>query len=1481
MKYEIFLNSIKSFDYFSRVISIKFYLDDKFKKFQPIQMLRLTQKDYNFFLLCSFIKTPPPDSTKLVKAVQTFRSKLSLKWLDLVLEDENPVECLKYVWLVLFKISTHEDATVRVSVYNAIGGLLFTMLPFSPHHIMNSFSEATQEYKITTRASICIVSSFLYICHFISPSDLEDFVTNTPVIPHFGVDVSSFIQYIPKFVRLMKPLDVQFHKVLLRSLLSSFGRKPNHDFVKSVVSLVALNPEVLIKDLMEFIISNSLNQTILAIGPQILLNDNIFELLSENYISQFLDASLSVLSNTESILSDFEQACGTLSILCNRYKGEKLENLKEKIKKNTLQDDGLTLKEYPKHFNRLLLQLPTPIEDLQINPNDLNSIKCAKINALVNYARKTDDRKPVLLMLSKLNDFTPSGDVLTSLINSMQPLFPLLLQKNFDVENFRKENKILSDLLRSILIRNDMTWLQKVSVLNLLLSIGIDLGNKLIEDFESIVIPLILEFACSPQNELSSVATSTLGQFVNLNNVSVVKSFLWSVNYFDPMSALPFIVILNIIADSLGHEELTEFCGIVCELIIFYPNEPEIAGNAFNFLEKCHFYEDVPNAVISACIDWITRLYLSITQNSSKVSSPLKNEPLTPLISTVETDVVASDLLDIRFKLLPLLYCYKFFISLKGILSPYCLLFTKELTRIFPDAIIPTLLNIPLANIKSDFAEMPEMICSILKSAKTLETASDCCEFLFNFASNECLLSQKDLVQFFVKNPKVVDGKYLYQFYRFLMKVNPSKSDELLSIITGKLDDVNLAIFEMKLGTFSIEKFKKFRETIKFEDWPETVLHFFKEHSKLSSEESTEKENDFDFMEELNDEQLALLDFPHFSFFFHNKERFIVDPQVYENYTKHHRHFLMKLEFHYVEKKFTFKPLEEAISKEPTFLTQILNSLNNNGQITATSDALVRSFFMHTKFRVTQKVIDDIIGQINSPQAATLLVQYTDKFKFTVTDEQFLSLIRSIQKVEYNESEFESFLIVVAKKLSKEKINEFEELLSDKKKTASCLDFPSSLKLWYDADNYLNELRSELFLNGEEVVIKSKKLRTFSKILSQSPKFDGNELFSFLSTVILPSIPTCSSSSKKLISILRVLNESVTLHKKEVPPQFLKELIEKITSLQSSSIPLVFHEFSMLFSVLFEISEHTELFTFCESFDKVVTKTAVFIVPQSVALSRYSDHLVSNRVTKSGLNDQLSIEIPSQRLHVIRAIDTLLNNRSYWPLMVQVLSNVVKTYQEFSNRPFFDQALVKFSTILSSDVNFESVRNVFTQKILPFFFVEPRQPSFAVFAEAASVATQQIAPPLPIYSSFIERIVKTKPIEPNAGHYYREFVQWLLKYEKDPVRRSDILLEELSVMQKIYAADPSIENSEGLIEAIHQPSEGIDVILLLFGKVAVLNISRLQIVVLIHKYYRNASQEERENCRAIFESLSDSYGPETAKAIKMVLDGKPFEAALC
>ena len=1379
-------------------------------------MLRVTTYDYNFYQMVAFIQQPTADTTRLVKSIQLFRSRLSLKWFE-QFADDDPIECLTAVWLTLLKLSTHDDATVRISVYNAIGGLLFALLPFSPIVIMRSFSNAIQQHKVTSRASIAIISSFLYICHSISPSDLDNFITAAPVIHHFGVDVSNFIQHIPKFIPLMAPLDLQFHQLLLRSLLSSFGRNPNHDFVKSVVLLVDLNPQTLIKDLMEFTISNKLDQTILAMGPQILRSDKIYPLLSDEYLNTFENAALEVLAKTDNTLSVFEQACGTLSILVDRYEGQKLEEIKNKINEKTLDD-------YPKHFQKLLYLLPTSLENLKILPTDNNSIKCAKINALVNYSHKTQDKRPVLEVIFNLIMHEKiEGDVLTAIVNALASIFNILLGI---------DDKMLGDAIEHLLnYKGSTSWLQKTSFVKLLSIIGSDLGNKLIPNFEDIVIPLILEFTCSPQDELSELAIQTLTEFVTLKNLDNIKKFLWSVNYFDSQTALNFVKLLNVIAETLGVYCVEDFASIVSELIIFHPNESEIAGNAFKFITKCNFFTNIPNDVISSCIDWITRLYQSVTQNNSRISSPLKNEPLPPLISTVETDVVASDILNSQSRTLPLLYCYKYYVSLKGISSPFCVSFTCELIKLFPDKILPLTMKIPKAQIV-EFEGIQMTVLAILKAESSLKTATFCCDFLNRFSSTDTQKRMLETVKFFINNPKVVNGEYLAHFYKYVINLCPKEKDTFLKTIKDRLDPVNLAIFDIENENFTTENFKEMQSKVRFANWPAKLCDFFKENNELKAE-----------IEDLNE-----LDFDHFAFYYRNKEQFI-NVQNYDDYITHHHHFIEKLVTQPVNKVFQFKPIPEDTIKISSILPQIID-----GNISTFSDSLILSFFQFTNYSISNEMFDKIFDLISSPKAALFALKYAKRNHFTILESKLIDLLSKFQS-NSNDPSFTEFK------------NEISKLVSEK-----YLDQLPEYKSFIAPNQYLKDIQNS-FENNEP--LKSKMLLEFCKTLSNEPKFDPMIISNILVSILerLENI----ESSKKILSALRAISECLYLYGKKFSKETLSDIERLLQPTQNSDISLVFYELSYIFNFILNLQESNQLFTFCENFDKLVKQYSIFIVPQSSAVSLYGK--VSTRVNKNGINDRLLSEIPSQKLKSIRAIDKLVNSRPCWQIIIAILPNIIKIFQECYMKPFFDSAISNLSMVLATDINFESIKQNFVQKILPILFAAPNTPHFKVFAEAVSVVTQKIPPPLPGYFKYIDCIMESTPIEPNAAHYYRDFVRWLLKHEHDPVRKSDILLEELSKIQIIFSADPSNENSDGLIEALKSPVEGIDSSFMMLGKLAMLKINKLQIAVLIHKYLRCINSEGKENCKAIFESLSDSYDPELKIALNYVLNGKSIEVA--
>ena len=165
-------------------------------------MLNITSRDEDFFNIVEYIKSPTPKTDNLIHDLQSFRSHISLRWVD-QFYDCDQENCLGYVWLVLFSLANHDEPVVRITSYNVIGALLFSLTPYSPNLMMKSFSNAVIKLKMSSKASIAIIASFLYICNNISPTDLEDFITNTPIMHHFRADTTNFIKYMPRLINLM------------------------------------------------------------------------------------------------------------------------------------------------------------------------------------------------------------------------------------------------------------------------------------------------------------------------------------------------------------------------------------------------------------------------------------------------------------------------------------------------------------------------------------------------------------------------------------------------------------------------------------------------------------------------------------------------------------------------------------------------------------------------------------------------------------------------------------------------------------------------------------------------------------------------------------------------------------------------------------------------------------------------------------------------------------------------------------------------------------------------------------------------------------------------------------------------------------------------------------------------------------------------------------------------------------------------------
>lgn len=1347
-------------------------------------MLNITSRDEDFFNIVEYIKSPTPKTDNLIHDLQSFRSHISLRWVD-QFYDCDQENCLGYVWLVLFSLANHDEPVVRITSYNVIGALLFSLTPYSPNLMMKSFSNAVIKLKMSSKASIAIIASFLYICNNISPTDLEDFITNTPIMHHFRADTTNFIKYMPRLINLMEKLNLQFQQVLLRSLLTSFGRNPNHDFVSSVTKLVKLNPNLLLSNLMDFVVENKLNQTILYLGPILLTNDEVFDLMDENYINEFINVSLNVLKNNKSVLTDFENACGTLSIITKKISGEKLEDLKNKINENKQEV-------YPNNFKRFLVLLPTPFDELLINSNDSNSLKCEKLKSITTYLSNNNNDVTKQKLLDYYESLLDSQfEVFSTFVNSVADSFNLLLGFNDTKFSF---------IIKTILDRKCLTWVQESAIINLLTTIGIDRGVKFIPEFESIAINIIFHDSFSPHEELSESANKCIIKFINYDNLPIVLKNLWEIDYFNERIALQYLVLLNILLDVIEPKFFKGIEQLVCEIILFHDNNYFIAGQGFRFLYRCS-YINVSELLSNTCLDWIVRLIKSITQNTSKIFSPLNKEQLPYMITTLNTDVVAADINNSITKTYPLFYCYQYYSKLESN-SERLMILAIEISQLFPEWIIPFVKSNNIfqkGNIH--FNIFCAIVARILNYESSLDIVSYCCDFLCD-AENEIQNKTVDIVRFFINKESITSAKHLYSLYKYysIISNNEEEKQNILNTIRKRMDLFNLTLFEIKLGIIDESIFSSFVSEIDFSKWPLYDKDFLK-YVNSKSEFKTIKIN-FD-----------LLDNDNLKYYYFNQEKF--DSSEKDKFNEFYKKNECKV-YKYIDHKikttnYVFKNINLDLNY-PSILPQLLSN-----QEKFESDLMLCMFFKFTNYVLDEKKFMILFDQIKTPETYYESIMYSKRIGINIPHDKLSNLT----------------------KLDNEKLNG--------------IIFPM-LGFSIDCNQYCN------------FNIKSKQLIELCKLISSDCfHFDIN-LCKFI-IGLLERIREIEST-KKIILIFRVLNQIIDCFSKKLPQDFIDKIIEVFLSIYSIDLPSLILELSYIFNRI-SGKDRQKLEKIYSYYDKLLSKFKIFI--QSTPQLK--------KISKNTISDNLTSNIPSIRIRTLKLVYTILSDTSLWGLFVQILNSLSKSFAENSSCPIFNFIFSQISSLIISHQQFESIKKVFINTILPYIYVDPNSPQFAEYSPYISVIAHTIGYPLPQYVSYVDTILKSNPMHPNTTEYYCDYVRWVLLFEKDPIRKTDVILQGLQTIQKILIQHPTNANSDCLIDILLQNSIDFEHSFFLLGKLAMLPIPITTILIIIQKYIRRCKKEDYENCKEIFESISDSYGSsQKAELIRLILNKNAKEA---
>jgi hypothetical protein len=329
-----------------------------------------------------------------------------------------------------------EFPIANVSAFNTMGALLVSPAPYFPPVLIETFRKAIAPLAVLANTSIAIIACFTFLSHFSGLGNMATFIESVPVIHHFAADLSPFLAQISRIVRTMSPLGLQFHKILLRSLIPFFRDSLNFHIVAAVSCILARFPEQLLPDVLGYPI----------VFGHLLLTDPAFATLitSEHKRAIFERAEAVLATDGTSNAAEFERAIETI-VAIRRH--PEFRNEVTQLATQWVQWS------FPPHV-RLLTPIAVEFSTLRPGEGDSSNDRCAKIAALGHFSPSHDE-----CILSKCATLLTRRDQVFVAVFELFASCPALVSKHPDTTK---------QILQQGLEGSDYSWVQQVNVLELI-----------------------------------------------------------------------------------------------------------------------------------------------------------------------------------------------------------------------------------------------------------------------------------------------------------------------------------------------------------------------------------------------------------------------------------------------------------------------------------------------------------------------------------------------------------------------------------------------------------------------------------------------------------------------------------------------------------------------------------------------------------------------------------------------------------------------------------------------------------------------------------------------------------------------------------------------------------------------------------------------------------------------------------------------------
>jgi hypothetical protein len=507
-------------------------------------------------------------------------------------------------------------------------------------------------------------------------------------------------------------------------------------------------------------------------------------------------------------------------------------------------------------------------------------------------------------------------------------------------------------------------------------------------------------------------------------------------------------------------------------------------------------------------------------------------------------------------------------------------------------------------------------------------------------------------------------------------------------------------------------------------------------------------------------------------------------------------------------------------------------------------EALAFSFFRCSTYAVKPELAAQLFERIERPRTAVAALGYARRTGLSVSEQVLLRFTR--------------FGCQELNKIVSETLPNRIELL-DHIETSRDL-----FRLALSPDSYLNEFMTDF-------LPKSRNLLRLSKLISGA-SFDVGNLVCHIER-LLPVFDEIRSA-KRLMAMLRLINQTIHTMSRKLPFSFLELINNKLQFLKGTDLAPVYLEVASILTRFFVVYK-PDLLPIGELFDKSAPSFPLFIVSQAVAVTCYS--VSSGRISKS-FSQLFQTQVPSQKVKLLTALQTLVGSPGGFSIFEGSFNEFVKLFEENATQPLFDSLFCKLIAVIVGSADFFEIEGRFLEKVAPLMFQPPNSPQFGELSMAISVMSHVVQGPIPGYANFINSLINSQPVSPDAANFVREFVQRSLQGEADATRISGLAMQGIKAFQRLFSLAPTWANAQGLIEGLRVQGIEFDPALLLIAKLVLLPVPLLAILVLVQGCVRRCSQAELDACRRVFEAVHDSYPvEELVQGVQLVLKRCPSE----